>query len=286
MRNWSDSQSGRIQLGSDAHKQMFCRFLLETHHPYKPEEIKWPKLSPEVMEQVAKIPIWDIAIQTEGRASIRVATYAKTITDKLLRAALDMDASEEARHKIALGQLVVAYNILIAPEPDYLAPKDAEWAWLVTGYSECIDSFFAFGLFESAKRFGFFPAELVEIFEPVVQEEARHILFFVNWVAWHRHNLRWWKRPLFFIRTFAVWVFLIWERISIVRGLDDQGEMQDANFAVTGSKQMGINIQPKELFELCLIENKRRMEGYDYRLLRPAIVPFIVQLACKFMKGT
>lgn len=94
------------------------------------------------------------------------------------------------------------------------------------------------------------------------------------------------ETPFIFIRTFAVWVFLIWERISIVRGLDDQGEMQDANFAVTGSKQMGINIQPKELFELCLIENKRRMEGYDYRLLRPAIVPFIVQLACKFMKGT
>jgi hypothetical protein len=284
MRNWSDPQSGDIRLGSDAHKQMFCRLLLETHNPYKPTAINWPKLSPEVLQRVTGLPIWDIAVQTEGRASIRVATYAGTVTDDpLLRAALDMGASEEARHRIVLSKLVEAYGIPLAPEPSYLAPKDPEWAWLVTGYSECIDSFFAFGLFEVTKRFGFFPAELVETFEPVMQEEARHILFFVNWAAWHRRNLQWWKQPWFFARILAVWAFLVWERIGIARGLDGKGEMQDANFTVTGSSQMGIDIQLRELFELCLAENQRRMGGYDHRLLRPVVVPFFARLVCWLM---
>lgn len=282
MRNWS-GQPGRIRIGSEQHKQLFCQMLLDTHNPYKPAVIEWPKLKPDELKRVTSLPIWDIAVQTEGRASIRVKTFAERVNDTLLRRALDMDAGEEARHKVVLSKLVEAYGIKLAPEPDYPAPKDAEWAWLVTGYSECIDSFFAFGLFEVARRSGYFPAELVETFEPVMQEEGRHIIFFVNWAAWYRRNLPLWRQPWFLLKVLAVWGFLIWERIGIARGLDDSGEMQDANFAVTGSEQMGIDIQPRELFEICLAENDRRMAGYDQRLLRPTFVPRMIRLINRFL---
>ena len=120
-------------------------------------------------------------MQTEGKAGTRMQNYADTVDDPLVRKALDLNAFEERRHKVVLSGLVNAYGIPLEPEPDYKAPKDREWAYMVTGFSECIDSFFAFGLFETARRSGFFPAELVETFEPVVHEEGRHILFFVNW---------------------------------------------------------------------------------------------------------
>jgi hypothetical protein len=286
MRHWSLADPAqRLEAGSDRHKQAFCRMLLDTHNPYKPAVIDWPVLAPEALERVTRLPIWDIAVQTEGRAAIRVQSFAATVNDPLLRRALDMDAGEEARHKVVLSKLVEAYGIRLEPEPEYEVPGDPEWAWLVTGYSECIDSFFAFGLFEVARRSGFFPQALVETFEPVMQEEARHILFFANWAAWYRRNVAWRRRPWLFFKTCAVWVFLIWERIGIARGIDRQGDMQDANFAMNGAEQIGIDIEPRELLGLCLTENERRMAGYDRRLLRPAIVPALARLACRWLSA-
>ena len=284
MRHWTAPDASPIRVGSPDHLRLFCRMLLETHNPYKPAVMVWPTLAPGELQRLTSLPIWDIAVQTEGRASIRVKTFAERITDPLLRQALDMDGGEETRHKVVLGHLVAHYGIKLAPEPDYPPPADAEWAWLVTGYSECIDSFFAFGLFALAKQSGFFPPELVETFEPVIQEEARHILFFANWVAWHRRSLTWWQRIRFEARVAAVWAFLIWERIGIARGIDADGTAQDANFAMTGGSAVGGDLSPVDLIELCLSENERRMAGYDARLLRPTTVPAFAGLARRLLR--
>jgi hypothetical protein len=273
---------GPVRLGSDAHKDLFCRTLLDTFNPYKPAVIDWPELDAPARDRLVSLPIWDIAVQTEGRARLNVATYAATAPDPLLRKAIELNAFEEGRHKHVLSNLVAAYGIALAPEPEYVVRGDPEWAFMVTGYSECIDSFFAFGLFETAKRSGFFPEALVDTFEPVIQEEARHILFFVNWAAWHRRTMPLWRRPFFELKVLAVWLFLIWERIGIARNVGS-GE-QDNNFTVTGAKAVGEDINVAQLIDLCLAENARRMGLYDRRLLRPFAVPALAAFVRRFMR--
>ena len=273
---------GPVRLGSDAHKDLFCRTLLDTFNPYKPAVIDWPELDASARDRLVSLPIWDIAVQTEGRARLNVATYAATAPDPLLRKAIELNAFEEGRHKHVLSNLVAAYGIALAPEPEYVVRGDPEWAFMVTGYSECIDSFFAFGLFQSAKRSGFFPEALVDTFEPVIQEEARHILFFVNWAAWHRRTMPLWRRPFFELKVLAVWLFLIWERIGIARNVGSG--VQDNNFTVTGAKSVGDDINVAQLIDLCLTENERRMGLYDRRLLRPFAVPALAAFARRFMR--
>jgi hypothetical protein len=273
---------GPVRLGSDAHKDLFCRTLLDTFNPYKPAVIDWPELDASARDRLVSLPIWDIAVQTEGRARLNVATYAASAPDPLLRKAIELNAFEEGRHKHVLSNLVAAYGIALAPEPEYVVRGDPEWAFMVTGYSECIDSFFAFGLFESAKRSGFFPEALVDTFEPVIQEEARHILFFVNWAAWHRRTMPLWRRPFFELKVLAVWLFLIWERIGIARNVGSG--VQDNNFTVTGAKSVGDDINVAQLVDLCLAENARRMGLYDRRLLRPFAVPALAAFARRFMR--
>jgi hypothetical protein len=273
-----------IRLGSEAHKILFCNTLLQTFDPYKPAVIDWPPLERETLDRLVKLPIWDIAVQTEGRARLNVAAYGAMTSDPLLRQAIDLNAFEEGRHKHVLANLVQAYGIPLAPEPHYVVQGDPEWAFMVTGYSECIDSFFAFGLFETAKRSGFFPEALVDTFEPVIREEGRHILFFVNWVAWHRRTMPFWRRPYFELKVLAVWLFLIWERIGIARDMGNG--VQDNNFTVTGAKAVGEDIDVGELIDICLAENSRRMSPYDRRLLRPVFVPAMARLARRFMIAT
>ncbi|SEJ31066.1 hypothetical protein [Paraburkholderia diazotrophica] len=286
-RHWTSHVAGPFEAGSEIHLRETCRMFRETFNPYRPSVLDWPKLEPDVLERIVSLPIWDIAVQTEGKARLRMAAYAATIDEAEMRSALALNAWEENRHKEVLSRMVAAYGITLASEAPYVFPRDAEWAYLVTGYSECIDSFFAFGLFKVAHRSGLFPPELIDTFEPVMQEECRHILLFANWVAWHRARLSWWQRIRFELKVVAVWVFLGWERIGLARTIDAEGneQKQDNNFTVNGAQAVsGAEIDVRELMMLCLEENDERFSGYDERLLRPDTMPKLVRFALRFMR--
>ena len=274
---------GPVRLGSDAHKALFCRMILDTHDPYRPALIDWPELEPVARDKIVSLPIWDMAVQTEGRTGLFVQTFADTLRDPVLRHAVAMDAFEERRHKTVLADMVTAYGIKLEPEPDYVTPKDPEWAFMRSGFSECIDSFFGFGLFKLAKDTGFFPPELIDTFEPVMREEGRHILFFVNWVAWWRRNMPWWRRPWFELKVMWVWLFLFLERVDMARGMGDNTKAQENNFTLNGSKELGVEVSFAELAAICLSENDRRLAPYDARLIRPRFVPGMMRLVLRIM---
>lgn len=286
MRRWLSRATGPLVPGSDLHRAETCRMFRETFNPYRPAVLDWPQLDPAALARIVALPIWDIAVQTEGKARLRMAAYARTVPHPDIRAALAQNAWEENRHKEVLSRMVAAYGIRLAPETPYAWPRDSEWAYLVTGYSECIDSFFAFGLFEVARRSGLFPRELVDTFEPVMQEECRHILLFANWLAWHRAQLPFWRRLLFEAKVARVWAFLLWERIGLARSIDAKGDpsTHDNNFTLNGAQSVATETPTlRELLALCLQENNRRFAGYDKRLQRPATMPRLVRFALRLL---
>ncbi len=92
-----------------------------------------------------------------------------------------------------------------------------------------------------------------------------------------------WRRPYFALKTAAVWAFLIWERIGIARSVDGL-EGADANFTMTGSKALSDEMDPAVLIDICLEEDKKRMAGYDRRLLRPTTMPRLARMARLFIR--
>lgn len=267
-----------LTIGSNAHKELFCREFMETHQRYEVSQLPWPRLDEEALLRLRSLPFWEEAVSTELSTAAKVSAQAELETDPLVREAVALQGEEEARHSALLDALLTRYAIPVKARPLTPLPPDIEWAFLRTEYGECFDSFFAFGLFAVAKDSGFFPAALVELFEPIVQEEARHILFFVNWLAHRRVRLPWWRRPRLVGRCLTGMAVQAWSRVQTARGMGDGGD-----FTLKGHEAIAIDLKPRTFLELCLHENERRLDLYDRRLLRPQLVPTLARTLCKVL---
>jgi hypothetical protein len=285
---WRFAREGRIRPGSPDHKQLFCRMLLDTFDPYKPAIISWPRLAPDALARLTGLPFWDIAVETELHTSKNMQAVADSTSDPLIREAIALNAFEERRHKLVLENMIRFYGIAVTPDESFVPPPDPEWAYLCTGYGECFDSFFSFGLFKLAQDSGYFPSELIEVFEPVIQEEARHILFFVNWAVYSQAQRNFAIRPAFMARRFAALATRAWKRMKFARGgvepktgAGSQDGKNNAAMTIEGRNFVagGEPLTLKRFMRLCLTENDRRMARYDPRLVRPLAMPRLIRAA-------
>jgi hypothetical protein len=265
----------KIWIGSADHKELFCRFFIDSHLPFKPAELCWPELDQAARGRLAALPIWEEAVRTEAATALTVLTMGKREKDPLLSQAISLQGFEEGRHAEILGMLTRRYGIKVPPHAP-VPPPNPEWAFMRIGYGECFDSFFAFGLFALARDSGFFPPDLVSLFEPIMQEEARHIIFHINWVTYNQAQLPYARRPSYvFRRGLAIWLQLL-SRLKTALRIKGASDRSQDNFTMKAHSAFG-DITPREFLELCLNENEKRLAGYDSRLLRPAFVPNVAR---------
>ena len=286
--------ANRLKIGSTEHKELFCRVFIETHDPFKPAEIRWPDLDDESLRRLKAMPIWNEATRTEAGTAVKVQSLGDTEEDPVLAKAISLQGYEEGRHAEVLRLLTRHYGIDVAPFSPPEVPKDPTLAFLRTGYGECLDSFFAFGLFRLGERAEFFPKAFISIFETIMQEEARHILFIVNWAAYLRA-----RRPVLLRPGFDLWrgwniAAQALDRLKgalQMAGGDGKKEKKD-DASGRDPAQVGFTLKAHSVFgdfslrsflETCLEENEKRLAPYDPRLLRPTLVPSVVRPIVKVL---
>ena len=274
----ADCESPPLRAGSPEHKRLLAEFFFATHLEYDPQRIDWPRLSDEQLKRLTGLPFWQEAVSTENVTSNTITAAAALEADPQLRRAIALQGLEEQRHARLLAALTAHYRIPIEFPPPY-APRHLEDDFLFAGFGECFDSFFAFGLFALARESGYFPAALVTVFDPVMEEEVRHILFFVNWVKARRMQLAWWKRPAFRARCAWIIVKQVASRVKTARSLGGSGAPASGeNFTLTAHQDIGAPVTLHGLLAMCLAENDRRMARCDARLLRPKRVPGLTRV--------
>jgi hypothetical protein len=259
-------------VGSEAHKQLFCRTFMESHEAYEPVNLPWPTLDEGSLRKLRALPIWPMALQAETNAGAMVSGFAATIADPAVRQAVELQGFEEARHGRLIQTMVDRYGLSAVAQPPQLEPTES--AFIHFGYCECLDSFLGFGGYRLAQELEFMPQSLISLFSRVLWEEARHIVFFVNWIAYERVQ-----------RGYgAAFMQAVATAIGYIRAVIDR--------IVSGRDVAGNATEPVELPSIGLIqllnagvsENERLMAKFDPRLLRPRVVPGIAQMVLNAAK--
>jgi hypothetical protein len=278
-----------MRIGSEEHKQLFCRTFIEGHKPYEPPDMAWPELDDISLARLRAIPVWTMALEVENSAGAMLDGFAKTESDPLVRQALGLQGYEEARHGRILAFMVQKYGLNVSPRD--VSEPPSRGAFVNFGYNECVDSFGGFGIFRLATEAKILPDSLTSLLSRILIEEARHIVFFVNWVAWDRQR-RGLPYPLLQILP-----ALIQYLSAIVRRVKGGQEMAGGDApasASTNGQQEGPildlftdvmeGLTPAKFVRACLEENDRLMSEFDPRLLRPTFIPTLARIALAILE--
>ena len=266
-----------MRIGSDAHKERFCHEFISSHYRFDPATLGWPDLDEAALGRLRAIPFWQEVLYTERRASVIVDAYAATIADPLVREAVMLQGYEEARHAELLRLMIHRYGVVAEERLPDRPNGNLQRAFADFGYGECLDAFLGFGVFKIARRARFLPEAMFEIFETLIHEETRHIVFFINWMAWQQVArgfgapwLRGATAAHYYARAIGRLVGTVWRGRSANDGKD---------FSATQAGVFLDGFTLRGFVEECRSEHSRRMQGFDPALLQPHFLPRLADIA-------
>jgi hypothetical protein len=270
-------QSVKMEVGSEAHKAFFCRQFIDSYTDFEPEKLPWPELDPAALERLRAVPFWQEVRHTERRAGAIVAAFTKTVSDPLMREAIALQGLEEARHARLIAVMIERYGIDAPEQPLEPIDGDIEQRFIDFGFGECLDSFLGFGAFKFARRSGFLPEQMFEIFDTLMFEETRHIVFFVNWMAWRETRRGRGNILLRQANALRYYGRAIGRLVGTVRRGQDQNDGR--NFSATQTSVFLEGFSFRKFVEECHAENARRMSIFEPGLLQPRFLPNLANQA-------
>src|ERR1700733_3567992 len=249
-----------IKVGSNAHKELFCRQFLETHELYDPAVLPWPELDDAQLGRLRSVPFWQEVYHTERRAGAIVAAFTPMVQDPLVREAVALQGVEEARHAQLLRVMIDRYGLAAPEQPLDAFPADLETAFIDFGFGECMDSFLGFGAFKTARQSEFLPEGMFTIFDVLMFEETRHIVFFINYMAWREVQRGRGIAPLRALTSAWYYAKAMSRLWGMVRRGKDANDGKD--FAITEANMFLDGFSFRQFVEDCYHENGGRMRGF------------------------
>ncbi|MCY7391506.1 MAG: ferritin-like domain-containing protein, partial [Leptolyngbyaceae cyanobacterium CAN_BIN12] len=115
---------------------------------------------------------------------------------------------------------------------------------------------------------------------PILYEEARQIVFFVNWVSYMQVHQGRGFAPL---RGAHAGIHYGRALLHLAKAFSNAGDGTGEGFTATGAGTFADNLTPARVFSVCLQENEKRMSSFDDRLLQPNLLPKLSAIALRVL---
>src|SRR5207302_9849921 len=124
--------------------------------------------------------------------------------------------------------------------------------------------------------------EILQIFETLMYEETRHIVFFINWMAYTEAQRGWLARAASPLTSLHYYLRALRRMMGLARRGKQLTDGQ--NFAATQVSMFLDGFNFRHFLEDCYSENSRRMSAFEPELLRPSFLPHLAVASLRALR--
>jgi hypothetical protein len=268
-----------MQLGSYEHRQLFCQALTDHHIKYDLDQVLWPQLADRDLQRLREIPFWSSVLQQKRQMALIASAVAAQTKPTRLKGATLLLAQEANRQVQLIEQMMAFYQIPKLNVPARPLPGDLIPVLMDLAFDQYLDAFVLWGWFALAQEQQYLPEALLEVWELILDEDARHSVFFANWRAGEGFSIgNSWRR----LRS-------LWQHSVQFLGLFDRfgRQIEDATLPKTASTTdifMG-QLTAEQLLTYCLAAHEQRLAGVKPPLVKPKLAPELTQLLLRILRS-
>lgn len=268
-----------MQLGSYEHQKLFCHALTDHHVKYNLDQIPWPQLADDQLQRLREIPFWAEVLQQKRQMALIVGALAAQTKPTRLKGAILLLSQETERQVKLLEQMMSFYQIPQTSIPARPLPGELTPVLQDLAFDQYLSAYILWGWFAIAREQQYLPEALLEVWEPILDEDARHSIFFTNWTAGQQFSLsNNWRR----LRA-------IWGRGLQFLGLFDRfgRQIEDATLPKTASTAdvfMG-QLTAARLLQYCLDAHEQRLGEVKPPLVKPKLAPELTHWLLRILKA-
>ncbi|MGF1600777.1 MAG: hypothetical protein ACFCU8_01950 [Thermosynechococcaceae cyanobacterium] len=268
-----------MQLGSYEHRKVFCQALTDHHIKYDLDQIPWPQLTEQDLQRLREIPFWSKVLQQKRQMASIARKVALQTKPTKLKGAITLLAQETGRQVRLIERMMEFYQIPKVSIPTDDPPNALPPVLMDIAFDQYLDAYILWGWFALAREQQFLPEALLDVWEPILDEDARHSIFFANWTAGQRFSM---SDNLRRLRT-------LWQHVGRFIGLFDRfgRHIEDATLPKTASTAdifMG-QLTAARLLQHCLDAHDQRLASVEPPLVKPQLAPELTQWLLRILQA-